>query len=187
MLCLAIPHLSLQTAMLACYACQVDNLPGGRWQPFYHVLVHMEDRPHQTTCVAQCNIVGPGEMLLVLLREGEFFYYYCRVVMTVHSPPLTSMQRSMACQSQSSIPRQAPTLRGCYTERMAECAAMCPTLTWHSSTLMTVTMCTGRESRTGLAPGKPRTSRQSLAQLAAGIEPCIWLFCTALLSSCCLF
>eukprot|EP00798_Chlamydomonas_sp_ICE-L_P016889 gene16889-23165_t len=36
--------------------CSVDALPGGRRQPFYHVLVDIRDRPFQNTYVAQCNL-----------------------------------------------------------------------------------------------------------------------------------
>ncbi|DBA89655.1 TPA: hypothetical protein ACH3X2_004547 [Trebouxia sp. C0005] len=38
---------------------RIDQLPGGRHQPYYHVLVDHRDRPFQSTYVAQENIVRP--------------------------------------------------------------------------------------------------------------------------------
>ncbi|KAL3159165.1 hypothetical protein ABBQ32_011153 [Trebouxia sp. C0010 RCD-2024] len=39
---------------------RIDQLPGGRHQPYYHVLVDHRDRPFQSTYVAQENIVRPN-------------------------------------------------------------------------------------------------------------------------------
>jgi hemimethylated DNA binding protein len=43
---------------------RVDELPGGRKQPFYWTMVDVRDRPVQTTYVAQCNVVPLSTQVL---------------------------------------------------------------------------------------------------------------------------
>jgi hemimethylated DNA binding protein len=43
---------------------RVDELPGGRKQPFYWTMVDVRDRPVQTTYVAQCNVVPLSAQVL---------------------------------------------------------------------------------------------------------------------------
>jgi hemimethylated DNA binding protein len=43
---------------------RVDELPGGRKQPFYWTLVDVRDRPVQTTYVAQSNVVPTSTQVL---------------------------------------------------------------------------------------------------------------------------
>ncbi|CAL8465273.1 g4808 [Coccomyxa elongata] len=54
----------------------VDSLPGGRDQPFYHVLVDPEDRPMQSTYVAQENIMLVPHQVVRQVYHPEVGRYF---------------------------------------------------------------------------------------------------------------